>query len=76
MAGPNTKIVPSHGAVADRAALIASRDMMTVLRERVVKMIRQGKSAKEVQAANLTSDYDAKTVQPGNAGNRLSCRDL
>jgi glyoxylase-like metal-dependent hydrolase (beta-lactamase superfamily II) len=56
--GPNTKIVPGHGAVGDRAALIATRDMMLGVRDRVAQLLHQGKSADEAVAAKPTSDYD------------------
>lgn len=66
LAGPNTKIIPGHGTTVDRNAVIAHRDMMLVLRDRVAKMIQEGKSQEEVIAAKVTSDYDSKV--PGGAG--------
>ena len=66
LAGPNTKIIPGHGPTVDRNAVITHRDMILVLRERVEKMIREGKSQDEVLAAKVTSDYDPKV--PGGAG--------
>jgi len=65
LAGPNTKIVPGHGPIVDRAAVIAHRDMILAIRDRVSEMIRQGKSAEEVLAAHPTSEYDARIPQPG-----------
>ena len=41
MAGPKTKIVPGHGAVVDRNAVAAHRDMILVLRDRVADLIKQ-----------------------------------
>ena len=66
LAGPNTKIIPGHGPTVDRNAVITHRDMILVLRDRVEKMIREGKSQEEVLAAKVTSDYDPKV--PGGAG--------
>lgn len=66
LAGPNTKIIPGHGTTVDRNAVIAHRDMILVLRDRVAKMIQEGKSQDEVIAAKVTSDYDSKV--PGGAG--------
>jgi cyclase len=60
MAGPNTKIVPGHGAVVDRNAVIAHRDMILVVRDRVAKLVAQGKSQDEVIAAKPASDYTGK----------------
>ena len=71
LAGPNTKIVPGHGPTTDRAAVMAWKDMMMLARDRVAEMIRQGKTVDEVVAAHITADFDAKTSQPADAGNRF-----
>jgi len=70
-AGPNTKIIPGHGAIVDRAAVTAHRDMMLVLRDRVAQMVKQGKTAQDVVAAKPTSDFDSKVPQPGTTGDRF-----
>src|ERR1700722_963076 len=59
MAGPNTKIIPGHGPTVDRAALIAHRDMILAIRNKVAVMVQQGKSVEEVLAAKPTSDFDS-----------------
>jgi cyclase len=59
MAGPNTKIIPGHGATVNRAAVIAHRDMILVVRDKVAALVAQGKTVDEVLAAKPTSDYDA-----------------
>jgi len=59
LAGPKTKIIPGHGATVDRAALIAHRDMILVVRDKVAAMVAQGKTVEEVLAAKPTSDYDS-----------------
>src|SRR6266850_253402 len=51
LAGPNTKIIPGHGATVDRAAVIAHRDMILAVRDRVAQMVKQGKTAQEIIAA-------------------------
>jgi cyclase len=58
MAGPNTKIIPGHGPMVDRAAVIAHRDMILAIRDRVNALVQQGKTVDEVLAAKPTSDYD------------------
>src|SRR5580704_4702567 len=63
LAGPKTKIVPGHGAVVDRNAVAAHRDMILVLRDRVAAMVKQGKSQQEVVAAKLTAEYDSKVPE-------------
>ena len=59
MAGPHTKIIPGHGPTVDRAALIAHRDMILAIRDKVAALVQQGKTADEVVAAKPTSDYDS-----------------
>jgi len=58
MAGPNTKIIPGHGPMVDRAAVIAHRDMILAIRDKVNALVQQGKTVDEVLAAKPTSDYD------------------
>ena len=42
LTGPGTKVVPGHGPVVDRAALIAHRDIAVTVRDRVAKALREG----------------------------------
>jgi glyoxylase-like metal-dependent hydrolase (beta-lactamase superfamily II) len=70
-AGPNTKIVPGHGPVVDRAAVTAHRDMVVAIRDKVATMVREGKTQEQVVAAKPTADFDAKVQQPGTTGERF-----
>jgi glyoxylase-like metal-dependent hydrolase (beta-lactamase superfamily II) len=70
-AGPATKIVPGHGAMVDKAAVMAHRDMVIAIRDRVAALVKQGKSQAEVLAAKPQADYDAKVPQPGTTGERF-----
>jgi cyclase len=70
-AGPNTKIVPGHGPVVDRAAVTAHRDMVLAIRDRVATLVREGKTQEQVVAAKPTSDFDAKVQQPAATGDRF-----
>jgi cyclase len=74
LAGPNTKIIPGHGANVDRAAVVAHRDMILGVRDRVAKMIKAGKSSDEVVAAHVTSDFDSKVLPAAPNGDRLGDR--
>jgi glyoxylase-like metal-dependent hydrolase (beta-lactamase superfamily II) len=56
--GPNTKVVPGHGPVMTRNDIIAHRDMLVAVRDRVSELIKQGKSEDEVVAAHSTASYD------------------
>jgi glyoxylase-like metal-dependent hydrolase (beta-lactamase superfamily II) len=63
-AGPATKVVPGHGAITDRAALVAHRDMAVAVRDRVAKLMKEGKTVEQIVASKPTADFDQKT---GNA---------
>jgi glyoxylase-like metal-dependent hydrolase (beta-lactamase superfamily II) len=65
LAGPNTKIIPGHGATVDRAAVTAHRDMILAVRARVADLVQQGKSVEDVLAAKPTSQFDDHV--PGGA---------
>ncbi|MEO8464342.1 MAG: MBL fold metallo-hydrolase [Gammaproteobacteria bacterium] len=70
-AGPATKIVPGHGPVVDVAAVKAHRDMVIALRDKVAKLVKEGKTQEQVVAAKPTADYDAKVQQPGTTADRF-----
>ncbi|OLC38497.1 MAG: hypothetical protein AUG08_11210 [Acidobacteria bacterium 13_1_20CM_2_55_15] len=61
--GPNTKIIPGHGPTVDRNAVIAHRDMMLGVRDRISKMIKDGKSEADIIAAKPWADFDSKVPQ-------------
>jgi cyclase len=70
-AGPATKIVPGHGAIVDKTAVAAHRQMIMAIRDKVAALVKQGKTQQEVIAAKPTSDYDAKVPQAGTTGERF-----
>ena len=55
-----TKVVPGHGPIVDRNALMAHRDMIMAVRDKIAPMVTQGKTLQEVLAAKPTAEYDAK----------------
>jgi cyclase len=59
-ADANTKIVPGHGPVSNKAELQEYRDMLATVRDRVKKLFDEGKSEQEVLAANPIADLDKK----------------
>jgi cyclase len=71
MAGPNTKIIPGHGPIVDRQAVVAHRDMILDVRNKVAQLIREGKKLPEVQAAKPTAAWDAKVAEPGTTADRF-----
>jgi len=58
LADNNTKIVPGHGPLGDKADLAKCRDMLIVVRDRVQKLKTAGKSADEVVASKPLADLE------------------
>lgn len=59
-AGPHTKIIPGHGAVTDRNAVIAQRDLILVVRDKVAALQGQNRTLEEIIAAKPTAEFDAQ----------------
>ena len=53
-----TYVIPGHGRLCDEADVVEYRDMMTILRDRFVDMIKRGMTLEQVKAAKPTRDYD------------------
>ena len=70
-AGPNTKIVPGHGPVVDRAAVTAHRDLVIAARDKVAVLVREGKTQEQVVAAKPLAEFDAKVQQVAATGDRF-----
>jgi cyclase len=61
MANDGTRIIPGHGPVASRAELIAYRDLIRSVRDRVAAEIAAGRSLDQIQALGLADSYGAET---------------
>lgn len=59
----NTIIVPGHGAVGDRAQLIASRNMLVAIRANIARLKAAGHSVEAAVAAKPTAEFDANWGQ-------------
>jgi len=71
LADADSKVVPGHGPIATRDDLISHRDMYVAVRDRVRKMIREGKTEAEVTAAKPTADFDAKVPSANTTADRF-----
>jgi glyoxylase-like metal-dependent hydrolase (beta-lactamase superfamily II) len=60
MVNEKTEIVPGHGPLAHKADLVAYRAFLIEARNRVAKLIKQGKSEQDAVAAHVFADWDAK----------------
>ncbi len=54
-----TRIIPGHGPVSNRAKMQEFHDMLVTIRGRIVKQIRAGKSLEAVVASKPTAEFDA-----------------
>ena len=63
-----TMIVPGHGRLCDESDVSDYRDMVTIVRDRVLDMVQKKMTLDQVRAAEPTRDYDGVYSQPGNSG--------
>jgi len=59
LADAQTKIIPGHGPIGDRAALMQYRDMLSTVADKVGSMKVAGKTLNEVVAAKPTASLDS-----------------
>src|SRR5215510_3282761 len=64
LSNADTRIVPGTGPVQTRADLQAQFDMLSAMRERFAKMMRQGMGREDMLAAEATKEFDAKWGDP------------
>jgi glyoxylase-like metal-dependent hydrolase (beta-lactamase superfamily II) len=55
-----TKVIRGHGPLGNKAELQAYHDMLVVVRDRVAKLVKAGKSQDEVVAARPTKEFEEK----------------
>lgn len=55
----STKVIPGHGALAGKAELVAYRDVLTKIRDKVAALIKAGKTKEQVIAAKPSAEWDA-----------------
>jgi cyclase len=60
VANDKTRIIPGHGKVCGRTELVAWRAMLEQVRQRVQKLVKQGKTLEQAILAKPTADLDAK----------------
>ncbi len=60
LANDNTKIIPGHGPVCNKADLKIYRDLLATVNGRVKAMLKDGKKLADILAANPSAEYDEK----------------
>jgi cyclase len=53
-----TMVVPGHGRICDEIDVVEYRDMLTIIRDRLLAMIKKGMTLEQVKSARPTKDYD------------------
>ena len=58
MVDDDTKIIRGHGPLGNKAELHAYHDMLVVVRDRIAKLVKAGKTQDQVVEARPTKEYD------------------
>jgi glyoxylase-like metal-dependent hydrolase (beta-lactamase superfamily II) len=58
-----TKVIPGHGPLSDRDGVLAYRNMLAAVRDRIAKLIQEGKTLEQVLEAKPTAEFD-KAMAP------------
>jgi glyoxylase-like metal-dependent hydrolase (beta-lactamase superfamily II) len=53
-----TRVIPGHGRICNEADVVEYRDMVTIVRDRVELLVKQGKSLEQIQAAHPAYEYE------------------
>ena len=55
-----TKIVPGHGRIGEETDVAEYRDMIAIIRDRVLDGIKKGQTLEQIKASKPSRDYDAE----------------
>lgn len=67
-----TLVIPGHGRLSDVGDVINWREMLTIVRDRVLDMKQRGLSLEEVLAEKPTRDYDPRWAGQAFSPRRIS----
>ena len=59
MVDDQTRIIPGHGPLSNKAGMKAYRDMLATVSARISKLMKQNKNLAAIQAAKPTAEFDA-----------------
>lgn len=71
LAGPTTKIVPGHGPIVGRDAVMAHRDVLLGVQKKVSELAKQGKSESDTVAAKPASEFSSRVPEGGPTEDRF-----
>jgi glyoxylase-like metal-dependent hydrolase (beta-lactamase superfamily II) len=55
-----TMIIPGHGRLSDASDVARYRDVITIVRDRVQELMKQGKTLQQIKAAKPTLEFDRR----------------
>lgn len=55
-----TLVIPGRGRLCDEYDVVMYRDMITIIRDRIERMIKDGMSLDQIKSARPTADYDGR----------------
>jgi cyclase len=53
-----TRVIPGHGRIANEIDVVEYRDMLTIVRDRILLIAQEGGTLQDVKAAGVTLEYD------------------
>ncbi len=59
-----TRIIPAHGRICNEMDVVEYRDMLTIIHDRIQKMVKDGMTLQQVKNAKPTLDYDGIYDRP------------
>ena len=59
-----TYVIPGEGRLCDQADVVAYREMVTIVRDRIQTMVNRDMSLDQVKAARPTFEYDSRFPRP------------
>ena len=71
LCGPNTRVVPGHGPIVDRSAVMAHRDVVVALHKKIGDMVKEGKTQEEVMAAKPAAEFSSRIKEIGTTDDRF-----
>lgn len=55
-----TLVIPGHGRICDEADVVEYRDMVTIIRDRILDSVKKGLTLDQVKDTRPTADYDPR----------------
>jgi cyclase len=68
----DTRLIPGHGVLCDKAALQAFHDMLVGVRDKIRPLVKAGRTVDEIVAAKPTAAFDARWAVDSTSGARFT----